>query len=70
MFVYSDTRWGLQIHFCFTSELGEILGYNKFLASEIDHPGVRLIVLKKFTFQTIVFMTGFLDYQFYITVTI
>ena len=40
--VHSDTRWGLQIHLCFTNELGEILSYNRFSAGGIDHPRVRL----------------------------
>ena len=51
--VYSDTRWALQIHFCFTNELGET-SYNGFLAGRIDHPGVRLIVWNKVIFRLFV----------------
>ena len=49
--VYYDTRWGLQIHFCFPNELGEISGYNGFLACEIDHPRAQLIVWNKVIFR-------------------
>ena len=52
--VYSDTRWGSQIHDCFTSELGEILSYNGFSAGGIDHPRVRSIVWKKVAFRLLV----------------
>ena len=38
--VYSDTRWGLKIHLCFTSELGEILSYNGFSADGTDYPRI------------------------------
>ena len=41
--VYSDTKWGLQIHVCFTNELGEILSYIGFSAGGIDYPRVRSI---------------------------
>ena len=63
--MYSNTRWRLQIDVCFTSELGEIINYNGFLAGGIDHssgtdyPRVRSIAWKKVAF-TIGFMTGFL----------
>ena len=42
---------GLQIHVCFTSELGEDLSYNRFLAGGIDHPRVQSIVWKKVAFR-------------------
>ena len=45
--MYSDTRWGLQIHLCFINELGEILSYNRVSPGGIDHPRVRLIVWNK-----------------------
>ena len=52
--VYSDTTWGLQIHVCFTSELGGILSYNEFSAGGIDHSRVRSIDWKKVNFRPLV----------------
>ena len=57
--VYSDSRWGLQIHFCFTSELGETLSYNWFSAGGIDHPRVVSIVWKKIAVRLLVSWQGF-----------
>ena len=38
----------------FTSELGEILSYNGFLAGGTDHPRVQSIVWNKVTFRLLV----------------
>ena len=61
------TRRGLQIHLCFTSEFGEILGYNRFLAGGVYDPRVQLIVWNKVTNG---FITQFLDCSFCIVVII
>ena len=50
---------GLQIHFCFTSELGETLSYYGFLADGIDHPRVQSIVWKKVAFRLLVSWQNF-----------
>ena len=44
--LYPDTRWGLQVHLCFTKELGEVLSYNWFLAGGIDHSRVRMSLVQ------------------------
>ena len=52
--VYSDISWGLQLHLCFTIEVGEILGYNWFSTGGIEYPSVQLIVWSKVTFRIFV----------------
>ena len=63
MFVYCDTRWGLQIRLCFTSELGKILGYNGFWAGGIDRPRAQLILWGKVTFHTRLLILHYCNYS-------